>query len=37
MEIQERPAHYKGPNTGVKLYPRFLGRGIYALMASRMP
>ena len=40
MEIQERPAHYKGPNldpTGVKLYPRFLGHGVYALMASRMP
>jgi cyclase len=40
MEIQERPAHYRGPNldpTGVKLYPRFLGRGAYALMANRMP
>jgi cyclase len=40
MEIQERPAHYEGPNldpAGVKLYPRFLGRGVYALMASRMP
>jgi cyclase len=40
MEIQERPAHYKGPNldpSGVKLYPRFLGPGVYALMASRMP
>jgi cyclase len=40
MEIQERPAHYEGPNldpTGVKLHPRFLGRGVYALMASRMP
>jgi hypothetical protein len=39
-EIQERLAHYEGPNrdpTGVKLYPRFLGRGAYALMASRMP
>lgn len=40
MEIQERPAHYEGPNldpTGVKFNPRFLGRGVYALMASRMP
>jgi len=36
--IPERPAHDEGPNldpTGVKLYPRFLGRGVYALMASR--
>lgn len=40
MEIQERPAHYEGPNldpTGVKLYSRFVSRGVYALMASRMP
>jgi len=40
MEIQERPAHYEGPNldpTGVKLHPRFLGRGVYALLASRTP
>lgn len=40
MEIQERPAHYRGPNldpTGVKLFPRFLGRGVYALMAGRVP
>lgn len=40
MEIQERPAHYEGPNldpTGVKLYPRLLGKGTYALMASRIP
>jgi len=40
MEIQERPARYEGPNldpTGVKLYPRFLGKGTYALIASRIP
>jgi len=40
MQIQERPAQYKGPNldsTGVRLYPRFLGKGTYALMASRLP
>jgi cyclase len=40
MEIQERPAHYRGPNldpTAVKLLPRFLGRGVYALMANKMP
>jgi cyclase len=40
MEIQERPAHYRGPNldpSGVRLLPHYLGRGVYALMASRMP
>lgn len=40
MEIQERPANYLGPNldpTGVKLFPRLLGKGAYALVANRMP
>lgn len=40
MEIQERPAHYRGPNldpADIKLFPRFLGRGVYALMASKIP
>ncbi|HTD54187.1 MAG TPA: MBL fold metallo-hydrolase [Silvibacterium sp.] len=40
MEIQERPAHYRGPNldpNGVRLSPRFLGRGVYALMANKVP
>jgi cyclase len=40
MEITERPAHYAGPNldpTGVRLNRRFLARGVYALMASRVP
>jgi cyclase len=40
MEIQERPAHYHGPNldpTGVRLVPRFLGTGVYALISSKIP
>ena len=40
MEIQQRPAHYQGPNldpAGVRLVPRFLGRAVYALLASKMP
>lgn len=40
MEIQQRPAHHVGPNLdpeGVKLFPRYLGRGVYALRASKIP
>jgi len=40
VEIQGRPAHYSGPNLDphdVRLSPRFLGRGVYALMASKVP
>jgi cyclase len=40
MEIQQRPAHYQGPNldpAGVKLFPRLLDRGVYALLANKAP
>jgi cyclase len=40
MEIQERPANYKGPNLdplGVSLHPHRLAKGVYALMADRIP
>ncbi len=40
MEIQERPANYRGPNldpTGVELRRRWLARGVYALLADAIP
>jgi cyclase len=40
MEVLERPPRYQGPNldpTGVRLKPRRLAEGVYALMADKPP
>jgi hypothetical protein len=38
MGIKHRPAHYVGPNLdpeGVKLFPGYLERGVYAIIACK--
>ena len=40
QEMTQRPQGYVGPNldpTGLKLEPRKLGDGVYALLANEMP
>jgi cyclase len=39
-EFEDRPENYSGPNLnpkGIRLRPKQLGDGVYALMASRLP
>jgi cyclase len=40
MEFMERPPGYRGPNlepSGVRLRPKRLAQGVYALMATQPP